>query len=640
MHVTKENFKPFLSALLRGTIVFEDENLTVAWDKFNDKVEELAEKLERMNLTNEEVNERNEKTFNEIQVAISGIRSNLHSKKTIDEVEFDTKLYDRLLYVNSGLQQMYKRRDIEEKKYKKEMERLSSMMAEARYEADSETDALVRDELDKSIAEYDQDLKLQEKRWHDKRNSMDVKIHDLEKEREHLTKEREHLTKDREHREQMKNSRPGRTLVRQSTAAESPSRRDKSVDHLERTINSLTQQGIYRADRFGDMRQNLHDITPIQGKLSETQTRLQESKSNMTDGPVVRPRVVEPGGINPINPPASAAKKVRKMDLLDEWRLEKFSGEFWGGFIDQFEEKAKYEKWNDEEKVIVFSRLLRGPALEFWSELPKDLRGQFQWVKERFEQHFVNKDPPLVNMLALFHATQYEDESIEQYYTRVERMLQQSFPGETSKVLNAVGMDKFITGCKDKQAAITVLDAKPKTMREAYELLRQALATRQVLFGKKNERHMVRSVSFSRDDENGKFKDEMRTEMDRFKNKIEGEVKLIREDVSEIKNLLRTLNLNNINNSNNKSPQRKLACYKCGKEGHFQRECHLRSPAKSNLKGPSPSRSDLANWRDHGSPRKDSGGYTSSPPIQRQAAIVEVKGSENTENPLNSKGGD
>jgi hypothetical protein len=31
--------------------------------------------------------------------------------------------------------------------------------------------------------------------------------------------------------------------------------------------------------------------------------------------------------------------------------------------------------------------------------------------------------------------------------------------------------------------------------------------------------------------------------MDCFKNKIEGEVKLIREDVSEIKNLLRTVNL-------------------------------------------------------------------------------------------------
>jgi hypothetical protein len=54
------------------------------------------------------------------------------------------------------------------------------------------------------------------------------------------------------------------------------------------------------------------------------------------------------------------------------------------------------------------------------------------------------------------------------------------------------------------------------------------------------------------------------------------EVKFIREDVSEIKNLLRTLYLNK--NNNNKSPQRKLACFKCGKEGHFPRDSHLREP--------------------------------------------------------------
>jgi hypothetical protein len=54
MHVTNENFQPFLSALLRGLTTFEDDNLTVTWAKLN---ENLADKLERINLTNEERNE-------------------------------------------------------------------------------------------------------------------------------------------------------------------------------------------------------------------------------------------------------------------------------------------------------------------------------------------------------------------------------------------------------------------------------------------------------------------------------------------------------------------------------------------------------------------------------------------------------
>jgi hypothetical protein len=59
------------------------------------------------------------KTFNEIQVAISVIKSNMDSKKSLDEMECDTMLYERLQFVNSGLQQMYKQRDIEGKKVEK-----------------------------------------------------------------------------------------------------------------------------------------------------------------------------------------------------------------------------------------------------------------------------------------------------------------------------------------------------------------------------------------------------------------------------------------------------------------------------------------------------------------------------------------
>jgi hypothetical protein len=86
------------------------------------------------------------------------------------------------------LEQINRHRENEEKKYKKEMERLSCRLLEAKEEADSENYGYMREESDKSIAEYDQNIKLHRKRWQNKKKSIDSKIFDLGKERQQLMK--------------------------------------------------------------------------------------------------------------------------------------------------------------------------------------------------------------------------------------------------------------------------------------------------------------------------------------------------------------------------------------------------------------------------------------------------------------------
>jgi hypothetical protein len=57
------------------------------------------------------------------------------------------------------------------------------------------------------------------------------------------------------------------------------------------------------------------------------------------------------------------------------------------------------KKWSDEERVKVSSRLLKNEALQFLSKLPKDLRKNFKWTKDRFGEHFERKESAFITKL-------------------------------------------------------------------------------------------------------------------------------------------------------------------------------------------------------------------------------------------------
>ena len=66
-----------------------------------------------------------------------------------------------------------------------------------------------------------------------------------------------------------------------------------------------------------------------------------------------------------------------------------FDGEYWKGFITQFETVAERFAWFEADKFDAFSLALKKEATEYYSILPDIKQTDFTWLKGKFEVNFI-----------------------------------------------------------------------------------------------------------------------------------------------------------------------------------------------------------------------------------------------------------
>ena len=171
-------------------------------------------------------------------------------------------------------------------------------------------------------------------------------------------------------------------------------------------------------------------------------------------------------------PVSSGRRPVHRSRNL---RLPKmsFDGTYWRGFVSQFEAYARRMQWTELDKVDAFAMCLRKEAAEYFSVLPETVKDTFDGIKLKFEQFFKRNDSPSTIRWEILSTEQREDETLEKYLARLQKLISSAYPDSKQMELHSsLFIEAFLKGCRDKAAAVAAGMKRPSTLEEAYSCVK------------------------------------------------------------------------------------------------------------------------------------------------------------------------
>ena len=268
-----------------------------------------------------------------------------------------------------------------------------------------------------------------------------------------------------------------------------------------------------------------------------------------------------------------------------------FEGEHWIGFITQFELVAKNFDWSEAEKLANFAMSLKKGAAEFYSILSTMKEQDYEWLKNKFQHHYGGTDSATTIRYELLQTEQKEDESLEEYLARLQKMVVASFPDESKReACSPFFVDAFMKGCRNKGAVLSAAEKHPKTLEEAYKYVLDATHLRKAILGKKHvkkvkpveadnrmETESLTSTSSSDSREiRGYHVKTGRFERKRFDRSDKSDDQL-RSVLTGLQKILRRSEPHSPNKHNYSPPRQGYSgCFECGDPDHFVRDCPRR----------------------------------------------------------------
>ena len=275
-------------------------------------------------------------------------------------------------------------------------------------------------------------------------------------------------------------------------------------------------------------------------------------------------------------------------------KLDTFKGEpsTWRPFIFYFEQMAKTYRWRGKEKRNRLMACMRGKALEFLSTRDRETRHDYHRLKKALNRRFGYTDTPSSSRKELFFVKQLEGESLEEFAEKVYRLTSRGYQGVDETYVQEFAAEAFLRGCKDKVAALSAADKKPKTLRKAVRMVSSS-TNNQKLLGK-HHYGSARQVTFEDGKSGGsatiRSQSPVRAGFDPSA--------LAKALARELKDIFPSANRGGDGSgdrrdgagdkrerSRSRSPS-PTACFRCGKRGHFAREC----PTQAASPGSSPKR--------------------------------------------------
>ena len=298
----------------------------------------------------------------------------------------------------------------------------------------------------------------------------------------------------------------------------------------------------------------------------------------------------------------------------------------WTAFIVQFERISQRQDWDDEAKLDRLIECLQDRAAHFFSRLPLAHRNQYRPLCDRLKLRFAPVEPLAVLRKRLQDAKQGLEESLPEFASRVQQIALDAHPNLALDAIELMAVDAFLSGCKEKLAALNSLNRDPQTMEQALTQVMAAVANQHAVFGPTPVSKLRQVIRFEEPSESSyevravqtlsersavperKQQSRVETLSERSavpEKKLEKDVALLRADVSTLCVEMREMiaALRGALPQGEPSPQRgrqfrsrspsplpreSNLCFNCNAAGHYSRDCPLRDAGRQRPRSPSP----------------------------------------------------
>jgi hypothetical protein len=229
------------------------------------------------------------------------------------------------------------------------------------------------------------------------------------------------------------------------------------------------------------------------------------------------------------------------------------------------------------------------------------VRSNYRELIHILKKRYGIKDPPSTVRKSLQGIRQLETEPIEEFADRIYDKITNGYPEANDEMIQSIAVDHFLTGCKDRQAALIANLIPPRTISQALKKVKEQIHSLRTYQSSKS---LVRHVMF----EDEYMVDEVRPGNNRRSyspslpptpqreatlatdpklgttKSTESTVSTpgspsFREDLQRlIGETLRRSIQGELRKLREQSPSRypmspPRGCFKCGKTGHFKRDC-------------------------------------------------------------------
>jgi hypothetical protein len=232
--------------------------------------------------------------------------------------------------------------------------------------------------------------------------------------------------------------------------------------------------------------------------------------------------------------------------------------------------------------------------MEYAHTLSTYTRHNYKEFKKALTKRYGQRDPPSYARRQLSTLRQTDQETVEDFADRVQRVALDGFPTASEDIIQQVSIEIFLHGCKERTAAYFASERCPKSLQRALKYVKAStqnlkymgkpsFTSRQVSFDLGaseafEEEVSVRSAS--------KATSHSPNRSDGTGTQLKWDPKQLARDIGEIL----SANLQKLfsqSRSRSQSPNKdSVTCYGCNRKGHYANECPDKKAGAAKLTPP------------------------------------------------------